>query len=190
MNLLAAVFSVLLTHGSYDSERVSPTEGLQVKAGGSVYLWGGYEKPSISMVGQSIGKSEIVSAGIGFEHRRQDWYGFLEFGYHWMDPDLEPAIRDEAVWQELTNNHGEPGWYPRATTYHLRDAWGGRIGIGKQYGALNVEARYRWLSARETIHACTTPIDGACVLGMAGSHWAERHYLNFNGFEIGAGVRF
>lgn len=188
MNLAIAALSIFLTHATYDSERITPVEGINVRVGGPVYVWGGYEKPSIRLVGQSVGNAQLVSSGVGFRHDAESWYGFVEFGRYWLDPKTDDRIRDEAVWQELTNHHGDPGWYPTRTQYELDDAWGGRIGVGREIGWVAIEARYRWMSARETIHGCKADI---CRVGVTESqHWMERRQANLGAFEAAIGVRF
>jgi hypothetical protein len=175
-----------VAYATYDSQRVLSEPNLQIRVGGRIYLWGGYENPDLKLVGQSIGDVKMLAGGAGFRHQQGPISFFAEFGLFRPDVTTVPIIRNEAVWTQLRNDHGDPGWHPTHTVYELEEKYGGRIGVGYDVtDYLKTTVVYRVLRLDEELDACTGS-DPKCGFPVTdGLHWQNRSTLNMSAVELG-----
>jgi hypothetical protein len=175
-----------VAYATYDSQRVLSEPNLQLRLGSRVYLWGSYENPDIKLVGQSIGDVKMLAGGLGLRHQQGPLSYFAEFGLFYPEVSTVPLIRDEAVWTQLRNDHGDPGWHPKHTVYDLEAKYGGRIGVGYALTeSVKATVVYRTLRLDEELDACTGS-DARCGYPVTdGLHWQNRSTLNMSSVELG-----
>lgn len=189
---VSAQIDLSTVHGTYDSERLKSDWGYQIRAGQSMYVWGSYETPALQLVGQNLNSLKLWGIGIGYRHVWDRIQVFGEFGY--FDPSISPDdnIRDEAVWRQLRNDHGETDWHPTHTVYDLQHGYGGRLGISYEIAKhLIVSVAYRFLSLNESLDACGGS-DPTCAYPVesGNGHWQNRQTLKLGTIEAGIGIRF
>ena len=192
--LLALCLALGLTANTY--EGLQPSVAYQVKAGGDVYAWGGYEKQDMRIRGQRLSAVDLYSVGVGFEHRLDPIMVFIEAGYVMTDDADRDAIRDEIVYTELVANHavggrripfGDPERDPDShTSYELGDGVVGRVGVGYMLGDhVTITASYRFLAVKEKIMAWSDT-----VVETTGGWWQETNDRQLSAFELGIYYRF
>lgn len=183
---------------SDDSFVTNQELGAHARIGGNLFVWGSYDSPSKTLVGQRLATVDTWGAGIGYQHDfSEKVYGVLELGYFMPKAKTtKQTIRDEAVWTQLVFEHNRggtgPNWHPKHTTYALDKNWGGKLGIGFRLRKwLAMEARYVFRSYPEDYDACTGG-DPTCDFPVAPGekHWQNRRASNANAVEAGITVRF
>jgi len=198
--------------GGYTASYEGSTFGTQLKIGNEkwpVYVWAGYEGLETRILGQGVSDVDILSVGIGAEHKWGEFSVFINAGYAMMDYSVKQGIVDEIVYTQLVNHHntGDERPVPAAdptrpygyggqdtkyhpddarTSYEIDDEFIGRIGIGYQvFKHVKLTASYRYLTPKETIKLWDVK-----QVERGGGWWQESNERDLSAWEIGIYATF
>ena len=197
VDLTALTLSIALGYNQYTDEKGSePEYTYKFQVGHEdtpLYLFGGYEDPTVRMLGQGIGVAEIFSLGIGAKKELGDgFFVFGEVGYGKVETEPRIVIQQEVVYTELVRNHNvfnRPvpvdlgGPYDKnsyESSWELDDGILGAIGVGYQVNEhLSVTGAYRPFYVAEYIHIANP---GAKEAGLG--YWEESRSRDLSSFQL------
>ncbi|MFA6290202.1 MAG: hypothetical protein WC637_00395 [Victivallales bacterium] len=173
----------------YSDSQTEPAQGLEVRAGGTLFIWGSTENPLLRLGSQPGANVILLGVGIGLKQSVGDFNFYIKGGYYFPKTGLV-ATYSEGVYILMTQqiptypipSVGDPE-FPH-WQYDIHDAIGGEIGVEyrKQvYKAISIymDASYRYLQLRE-YYSVSKP-DFTTYLEMQDNR-------NFSAFTIGGGI--
>ena len=140
-SLSALAITVALGHSSY-LDQSNPEFHFRfevAKEDKPAYLWAQHEELKTRILGQSIGKSSILSLGVGARKSFGDFFVFGEVGWGFIEQGAKAGVQHEVVYTELVGHHNV---FPRVppvnphdyeTSWDLDDGVLGAVGIGYQW---------------------------------------------------------
>ena len=197
VSLTALTLSLALGYNQYtDEQGPEPEYSFKVQVGHvdtPLYLFGGWEDPTVRMLGQGIGKAEIFSVGVGAKKELGDgFFVFGEVGYGKIEQEHRLRIQQEVVYTELVGNHNVykrpvpvtlTGPYDQdsyETSWELDDGILGAIGVGYQFNPhLSLTGAYRPFYVAEYIHMANP---GAKEAGKG--YWEEHRSRDLSTFQF------
>jgi hypothetical protein len=163
-----------------------------------VYLWGSYENPSVKILGQPMGDTEMFSVGIGSSREIAEGLSlFVETGYVFPSISQNVEVVDEVVYTWLVNRHSaggnrnvpvpcayNPGCYD--ASYEIEAGVTAKIGASwKIMKHLSLSAAYKWTYLNQEMI-----LSNEKVLDRTEGYWREDETLNMSAFEVGIWYTF
>jgi len=196
VDLTALTLSIALGYNQYTDEKGSePEYTYKFQVGHEdypVYVFGGYEDPTVRMLGQGVGTAEIYSLGLGARKDVGDFFVFGEIGYGKIEQEPRLGIQQETVYTELVGRHNvynRPvpvdlgGPYDQTSyesSWELDDGILGAIGVGYQINPhLSVTGAYRPFYVAEYISIANP---GAKEAGLG--YWEEHRSRDLSSFQF------
>ena len=158
-----------------------------------VYLWAGYEAPSVKLLGQPMGDTDIFSVGLGASQEVVEGLSlFVEAGYSSMDLETNPYVIQEVTYSFLVGRHAQGDvkipvdfCYPSQGTcydhaYEVDDGFTARVGGEWQVTEhIAVTASYKFSYFDQEMYIRKPSWE------EGDGYWREDETLDLSAFEVG-----
>ena len=162
-----------------------------------MYLWAGYEAPTVKILGQPMADADLFSLGLGATRELVEGFSvFMEAGYTFTDISTNESVVDEVAYTWLVNRHGaggnrnvpvpcayNPGCYE--SSYTVDDGLTARIGAEWALSEhISVTGAYKWTYLDQEMFIKKINLEEGA------GYWREDETLDLSAFEVGVWYRF